>query len=258
MTASLVHEGASLLEVDASLWYTLGSRTAARIGQRPILPALTVLAGEWAPPGPEALGPDTVALALLEGLLLGADGDCVLIGPGDRFDPWAGERRWTACSRVRLAVLGRTFTEALNAWPHLTARALDLRRPVGITSPAAGDPDERALGLLWRIARRWGSIDAGGIALPRALGAPVLARLVGTTERHAADIVARLAEEGTLVVREGEARVLGGSPRSRGEELRARVAEQFAIARMAAADCEAVFDHIEAERRRHAAGTSGV
>src|SRR3954452_20396383 len=100
---------ASLLEVEPRLARLVGAGQARAIGHRLILPVLTVTVGAWSPPAAEDLEPGTVAFAVLEGFLLGVDGAKVVVGPGDRLAPWSEELQWTACTDVRLAMLGRTF-----------------------------------------------------------------------------------------------------------------------------------------------------
>jgi hypothetical protein len=75
-------------------------------------------------------------------------------------------------------------------------------------------------------------------------------------------VVALLGESGKIEARGEGGWVLPapgtGPPRARREELSARMAEQFALARMVTADYVAVCDRLDVQRVRHEARRSGV
>src|SRR4051794_599468 len=187
----LTQRGASLCEVEPSLGRIVGMRTAGAIGHRPLLPTLNVLAGEWGPPAPQELGDGVVALAVLDGLLAQVGTTRVVLGPGDRLRPWAGDARWVAGTRVRLAVLGSAFTAELEQWPQAAAQVLKSAGPGGALRGASA-----LLDLLWQIGRRWGTLQGNGIALPATLGPPALAHLLGELEGDVASALGGLAERG--------------------------------------------------------------
>jgi hypothetical protein len=70
-TPGVTDTAASLLEADPTLMRALGARALAQLGNQRILPVLAVPPGPWEPPERGALGPGTVALVVLDGLLVG-------------------------------------------------------------------------------------------------------------------------------------------------------------------------------------------
>src|SRR3954447_9790637 len=112
--SGLVDRAASLLEADPALAPLLSARRATALGQRALLPALFVRAGPWTPPAREELGAGTLTLTVAEGLVTAGT---ALLGPGDAIDAWDARRRWTACTPLRLAVIGGAYAEALAKWP---------------------------------------------------------------------------------------------------------------------------------------------
>ena len=175
----LAPSAASLLEAEPRLAHALGRREAAAIGQRPILPVLRVAPGPWNPPAAAQLGPGTIALAVLDGLLTG-DGSPVH-GPGDMLAPWGSA--WVAATPVRLAVIGSAYLEPLQSWPavleRIRTRAVVPNASLGLP---AGTLEERLAALLWRVALRWGEVQGAGLTLPPILDLRALSLLLGAEE----------------------------------------------------------------------------
>jgi hypothetical protein len=228
---------ASLLETDPSLARSLGPNAAATVGHQPILAVLEVAAGPWEPPEPRQLGGGIVAFVVLEGLLAAGTPIC-LVGPGDVLRPWEGGVAWTACTPVRLALVGTEFVDALAAWPGASAKVLEralASRPLA----DAGAVDERALDLLWRLAGLWGVPRGEGIGLPRTLDAGALAGLLQVSERRAEAAVALLSALGHMHRGDGSGWLMPMAPagprtgysRQRRDDLRSRQAHQMAVAR---------------------------
>ena len=242
--AALADSGATLLEADPRLGRIVGVREAAAIGHRPILPVLNVPAGPWTPPERDVLGTGTVGLTVLDGLL--TDGATVR-GPGDGLEPWAGGD-WTACTAVRVAVIGDAYADALREWP---AAALSGGEGSGTRVPTAGGLEDRLLELLWRIALRWGEPAASGIALPRELDLHAVQQILGVPETRLAIAFAALRERGATI-RHGLSWLLlaGRAGEARGDALLAATAVQLALARAARNDCLALCEVLELERRR--------
>jgi hypothetical protein len=243
---ALVEGCATLLEADPGLGQVVGVREAASIGHRPVLPVLNVAAGPWTPPARTGLGTGSVRLTVLDGLL--TDGAKVL-GPGDGLEPWAGGS-WTACTKVRVAVIGDAYAEALRDWPAAAVRRGD---GCGARIPTGGALEDRLLELLWRIALRWGEPHARGVALPRALDLLALHQILGVPEKHVALALACLRDRGATI-RIGVSWLLlaGREDEGRRDALLAAVALQLALARAARDDCLALCELLELEFERRA------
>jgi hypothetical protein len=122
-------ERASLLDLDPELAALLGREGAERLGHSALMAVLRLPAGQVDPSDVGRPPHGTVALGVLEGLLLretSEPGGAAISGPGDLVEPWdmRPELRWTACSPLRMAVLDRPLLSALQPWPELLARLL--------------------------------------------------------------------------------------------------------------------------------------
>jgi hypothetical protein len=233
----LTDRAASVLDADPRLARALRAHDALAVGRARLLPVLALPAGAWRPPAPEALGERACVLAVLDGLLL-HDGTGVR-GPGDLVDPWAEGGEWLACTAARLAVIGAAFAVALEPWPDVARLS---RRPrEAEVRLRAGD---LVLDMLWRIAGRWALPAMGGLALPPVLGVAALACLAGLSEGETRTALAALEDRGAVARGWQRAWVLmppgPGSPLR--EQLRAKAAEQCAVARVAQADTAALFE----------------
>jgi hypothetical protein len=257
---------ASLLEVDPELPRVIGWRAAAELGEEPILPVLSVPSGPWLPPDREALGDETLALVVLDGLLVAEPAPDRVLGPGDVIVPWEPGVRWTACTPLRLAVLGTRFSVALRAWPAAAARLL-ARASAGWAPSAPGTAAERVLSLLWRIAARWGTTHGDAVALPRALDVRAVSALLALSEADVTKAVGEAVSHGTLVPRDGPgwllragetASVASGHSRARRDHLRARGAEQLALARTIGAEFDAVRQEVRVTREGSPRGSGGA
>jgi len=227
---------------------------------------LSVVPGSWTPPAAARCGPETFALAVLDGLL--TTEHRALKGPGDMIAPWGSA--WVACTPVRLAVIGHAYLTAVARWPALPQRVRARLTPSSSGHVAdAGALDERLVALLWRIALRWGSLREAGIALPRPLDARALSLLLEVREEEVALALIALRERGVDAARDGTLWLradpgrAAGDP-SRGEALRTRAAVQLALARAACADSADLCDDLDlviARRdalRAQAASSGGV
>jgi hypothetical protein len=249
---------ASLLDIDPGLGSVLGPLEAAAIGHSLLVPVLEIAPGPWTPPLPSELGPFTVALVVLEGLLQSDTPAPTLAGPLDRLDPWNAETTWTACTSVRVAVIGERFVQAVRPWPGVVLRLLARSgRPVP-TRALSGPPEERLLALLWHLAARWGQRELHGIVLPFALGARTLGGLTGLSDAEVAEAFVSLRGSSAAVRRERGGWLLPVSRPSthaahrsaRRDALRERAAEQLAVARAAQADCNELCRDIGAQLRQ--------
>jgi hypothetical protein len=238
---------ATLLEAEPALIQLLGVAATATLGHERILPVLTLAAGEWLPPERAVLGRETLALIVLDGWLLADNAERLMLGRGDRLDPWATQRRWTAAAPMRLAVLGEALTHALRNFPGAACKLCALRRPHH--APREDEPLERRLAdLLWSLARHWGTLDGREIALPASIDASVLALFMGDGAGEIGRALAELRTRGRITRPRKGGWVLHADAGDRREQLQARVAEQLAVSRMTSADCAAVVADIHSRR----------
>jgi hypothetical protein len=181
---------------------------------------------------------------VLDGLL--TDGATVL-GPGDGLEPWTSGS-WTACTTVRVAVIGDAYADALREWP---AATVGRGEGPGARIPTAGGLEDRLLELLWRIALRWGEPAAGGVALPRALDLLALHHILGAPETRLALAFARLRDRG-VTIRSGLSWLLltGRGGEARRDTLLGAAAMQLALARAARDECLALCELLELEFER--------
>jgi hypothetical protein len=256
----LAERAATLIEADPSIGSLLTMRESATIGHHAILPVLTLRVGAWTPPARAELGAGTVALIILEGVLTDAT---QVLGPGDAVEPWdAGD--WTACTPVRLAIIGDVYAFALRSWPAVTAR-LRVRSNCGTAVPAAGGSvPERLLELLWRVALRYGTLSAAGVALPPGLDVRALGLILGVAELELALALAELRKryafdhEQPVWVLGTRARPGSAGGDDRREQLLMRAAGALAVARAGRMDTFAVSEQLHLELRHGATlGTHG-
>jgi len=256
--AGVTAASASLLEADPTLARMLGPWEGAERGHALILPVLSVPAGHWEPPDRAVLGAGTVALVVLDGLLA-VEAPAATLGPGDVLEPWDSRESWTACTPLRLVLIGSRFVHAVEAGPGAAARLVARARARPAQAAAGGGIDERVLAALWRIAGRWGLPDGEAVALPRAVDARALAALLRLGEPEVAGAVALLVVQGTVVRRPGRGlsvhagsatSVPFGYSRERRDDLRARGAQQLAIARHARAEYTSLSEDLQGELAR--------
>jgi CRP/FNR family cyclic AMP-dependent transcriptional regulator len=249
----LLDRAATLIEADPSLGPLLGMRETATIGHRVVLPVLSVRAGSWQPPSRARLGAGTVALTVLDGLLT-VDGG--LLGPGDAFEPWDGGS-WTACTSLRLAIIGDAYATALTRWPDATERLrLRSRAPV-VVQPDGGALEDRLLDLLWRLALRYGELTSSGVALPRSLDIRALHLILCAAEVDLALALAGLrgraaierVEPWWVLAGPAQAQAHDG-PHARRDGLLARATLALAIARAGREDTFALGEQLDLELRQ--------
>jgi hypothetical protein len=245
-----VDGAASLLDADPGVARAIGRDNAAAIGHRPILPVLAASAGAWTPPTAARLGPQTLALAVLDGLLL--EDATSLHGPGDMIAPWGST--WVAATRVRLAVIGSAYLEPLRPWPAIAHRVHARAAAPTVTVPPPGDSVQRRLAaLLWSLALRWGSFHHTALVLPSAVDLRALRLLLDVDEAQAAGALTALRDDGVVECRERSLWLSAGTERtfSRRDTLRARAALQVALARRHCDDSADLCDALELVLRRH-------
>jgi hypothetical protein len=241
---------ASLLEIDPRLASLLGPFEAAAVGHRPVARVVAVEPGPWTPPSRAELGEGTLALVVLDGLLLGDAPARVLAGPRDRIEPWRAETRWTACTAVHAAVIGEPFVQTVRAWPSVMARLLAGAVRLVPARASTGPAEERLLALLWHLAAHWGRRELEGIVLPLALETGALGLLTELPEADTAAALAALRRRSAASPLDGGGWLLPpGVPAARRDALRTRVTEQLAVARQVQADCNEMCRDLDAQLR---------
>lgn len=227
----------------------IGRTLADEVGHLRVLPLLPMPAGRRT-----ELGADIVALIVLDGLLCSDTG--TMAGPEDVVaNPGTA---WTACTAVELALAGDEFTAVAGEWPGTSAALFALARQWRVETSSAGALEERIRDLLWRLAGRCGVPDGLGMTLPLALDVAGLAQLTGARSADVSIAVAGLADRGLAMRRPGDGWHLRaeaasepahGYSRARRDELRARAAEQLAVARQVTANSRAVMEQAKDLRR---------
>jgi hypothetical protein len=128
-------------------------------------------------------------------------------------------------------VLGEEFAAALAEWPWAQTRIL-ARARLDRVLRVEGELAARLEEIVWLLARYFGRLEGGGIALPAELDARVLGRLTAAEPQA---VVAALAVLAVTSASGGGLQLPAPGP-ERGEQLRARATEQFVIARAASAE----------------------
>jgi hypothetical protein len=244
---------ASLLDAGPAVARSLGRGAAAEIGHLRVLPVLAVAEGDEAP---RHADPGVIALVVLNGLLVSERR--TMAGLGDVIVDL--ESGWTACTPVRLAIVGAGFSAVAGAWPDAAAGLVARARPRRVELAAGGALDERVLELLWRLASHWGIADGdgAGMTLPLALEVSGLASLTGRDASEVAEALIVLGErddalrrsDGSWRLTAAEPATHGGHSRARRDELRARSARQLARARQSVDDFVLVSGRADLEVRR--------
>jgi len=184
-----------LLDHDPLLAASLPGVLRGKLSEVLLASALRVRAGQsFAPPRQPA---GAVGLVLLEGLVLrglavGGRPHAIALGPGDILEWWHEgdepalvEPTFEIVGDALIAVLGRRYVQAADRWPQLhAAMAGRLSRHADEVSALAAvmvQPrvEMRVLGLLWHLARRWGHVEADGVAVTLSVTHEALGRLVG-------------------------------------------------------------------------------
>jgi hypothetical protein len=235
----------SLLQAVPAVRRALAAEGVTEVGHLRVLPTLVLAAGHRA-----NLGPEVVALIVLDGLLFSDAGR--MAGPQDVIaDPGTS---WTACIPAEIAVAGAEFTAVAGEWPGTSAALFRLVRQWPIEGSSTGALDERVLNLLWRLAGRCGIAEARGMTMSLALDVRALAQLMRERPADVSIAVAALADlelaerrpdDGWHLRATTASDAAHGYSRARRDELRARSAQQLAVARQIAADSTAVVSRSE-------------
>jgi len=222
----------SLLDVDPDLGAGLAPDRLQAARAELTAPVLRLPRGAW---DGNALAPSAnqnVGLLVFVGILarevvLADTVSTELLGATDLLRPWShGSQpellvktvRWQVLAEARLAVLGRTFTRAIAAWPEVNAALMDraCTRAHRLATMQAishlNSVERRLLALFWHLAERWGRIAPDGVVVPLKLSHRLLAELVGARRPTVTSALASLARSGALLRRGDATWLLTGDP----------------------------------------------
>jgi CRP/FNR family transcriptional regulator, cyclic AMP receptor protein len=127
------------------------------------------------------------------------------------------EATWRVLSPLRLALLDRTWTHRMAAYPdigvELTARAVRRARRLATMFTIALHPklDRRLHLLLWELADRYGRVHTDGVHIDLPLTHELISQLGGAQRPSVSTAIARLGERG-LVDRTQTGWLLRGDP----------------------------------------------
>jgi CRP/FNR family cyclic AMP-dependent transcriptional regulator len=192
------------------------------------VPLITAPVGSWDPPLEAPSG--DLGFLVLDGICqrafeLGERRGVILLGPGDVIKPWmrselcndAERAEWRFLTPVRLALLDRSFTTVLGAYPELAVelidRVLQRNRELVFNMAIASHTrvDTRLHLMLWQMASKWGRIRSDGVLLPIKLTHAVLSELVASRRPTITTALAEMSQRG-LVQRVEEGWLLLGDP----------------------------------------------
>ena len=177
--------------------------------------------GVWDVSRLEGAGADHVGLLLLDGVIareviLEDTVSTELLGAGDVIRPWAShgapallqqQLRWQVLARAQVAVLGRNFAAAVQAFPEVNAAVTDrlcARAERLATSQAISQlnsVERRLVALFWHLAERWGRMTPDGVVVPLTLSHRLIGELVGARRPTVSTALRGLERQGRLIRR---------------------------------------------------------
>jgi CRP/FNR family transcriptional regulator, cyclic AMP receptor protein len=208
-TASDGFRAVRLPDVDPDLVAGLSESELAEARRHLRVPALRLAPGLWTPP--EALH-RAMGAVIASGMVMRhgtsfARPDIQLFGAGDVVDGRMLAERdstWHVLAPVDLAVLDDRFVMVARHWPALftalARRLFDGQREHHTCAMICAMPrvEERILGLLGHLARRWGRVTPTGITLSLPITHEVLGILIGARRPTVTLALKALAAEGRL------------------------------------------------------------
>lgn len=197
-----------LLDADPDLVLALGQHPSF-LREQLTVPMHELSPGRWST---SAVLSGCVAALLIDGLMLrdgviGGRPHLQLYGPGDLIDGRdLGEAggEWQILETVCLAVLGPRVSLAAREYPPLVAafarRFFDgqRERDIMLTIRALPAAEERIVGLLDHLARRWGRVTAAGLVVRLPLTHGVIGRLIGAQRPTVSLGIRQLIDDGRL------------------------------------------------------------
>jgi CRP/FNR family cyclic AMP-dependent transcriptional regulator len=207
-----------VFDADPDLLTNVDPACTRLLRDRGIADSVVLEEGPWTPPAAAELGPGSVGLLVLDGLLsrtVHFDGleSPELVGAGDLLRPWqddaaigslAFDTEWRVLERGAIALLDERFARQMCRFPGITAGLLDraLARTrwvsfhLAIAHVRRAEP--RVLMLLWHLADRWGRVTPQGVVVPLRLTHSAIARLVCMRRPTVSAALARLVGTGEL------------------------------------------------------------
>jgi len=221
-----------VFDADPDLVADLEPQLADFLRNRGIADSIILDEGPWTPPAEEELGPGSIGLLVVDGLLTRTVTfdeleSPELIGAGDLLRPWddaAGvgslefDTEWRVLDRATVALLDERFAHQMCRVPGLTPRLLGraiersrwLSFQLAIAHVRRAEP--RILMLLWHLADRWGRVTPHGVSVPLRLTHATIARLVCMRRPTVSATLVRLVRTGELARNDDGTWMLTGVP----------------------------------------------
>jgi CRP-like cAMP-binding protein len=222
-----------VLEVDPDLGASIVREQRAAATSSAVARVLRFNPGPWAFRPMENAG---LGALILEGMVLVrvnfADlrAHVELLGEGDVISPWHGMSTQPVApcvvsarviSHLEIAFLDRGFTQRTVHWPEIHAalmqRLLGRARMMSMQSAINSRPriEERLELTLWQLAYRFGRVTPEGFKLDLPLSHAQLAEIVCARRPSVTIAIARLREQGNLVLTRRHQWLLRGKPPAR-------------------------------------------
>ena len=227
----------SVLDADPELAGTLDPATAARAARVARVRLLQLEAGRWRPRMTRQTD-GALGMLIIDGLVcrsvrVGSECSSEMLGAGDILRPWADDAfeavtarpEYEVLSPASVALLDRTFTQAIAPYPEIVAELADraLRRcrsqAVLIATSHIKRVDVRLLAVFWHLAERWGRVTPAGVVVPLKLTHSRLAALVGAQRPSVTTALKRMAARDVLTRNADGHYVLGDSAAEELERL---------------------------------------
>ncbi len=210
---------ASVLRADRALARQLSPADLPRATRQAVAPVVSLPKGIFWPQKRFPSSDDVLGMLILDGLLLRGvavtDRPTIeVLGPGDTFRPFEGERdldatvsgevRWWALRPATIAVLDAGFTRRMCDYPPVIAElAGRLSRRSAASSVRLAIAAEPRLSLrlhrsLWQLADRFGQMRADGVVLRVPLCHALLSWIVGARRPAVSRAINELERAGRI------------------------------------------------------------
>jgi CRP/FNR family transcriptional regulator, cyclic AMP receptor protein len=222
-----------LLELDPDLGAGIAPEQRSAAASRAVAAVLAGDRGAWWFRPRENAG---FGALVLDGLIIvrvefaGIRAHVELLGEGDMISPWyvVGRHATAPCvvtaraiSNLKLALLDRSFAERAARWPEIQSalmqRLLDRSRRLSMQSAINSLPriEERLTITLWQLAYRFGRVTPDGIRLHLPVTHSQLAEVVCAQRPSVTTAIARLRDQGQIVLTARHQWLLRGDPPAR-------------------------------------------